>query len=273
MKKVYAEVTTECNLHCPHCTIHNQHDGYNEEAFMKQLEQFDGEIILFGGEPTLYKDRLLHVYGSNPNITKKIASITTNMMKLDPDILEVLKKIKYIGTSWNPNRFTPEEYNIWKSNVDSLHDSGLDVLVMITLTEDLFEIDPDTFLAMVRTWDPKVITAIRFEYLVADGLTKDYYDRADLWQTDVYESWNAEIPMDVSNLDHWYFDCSETYTLHPNGELVRGCPNHKTIDVPPECYTCERMGICRPCMLHSHCSFPKMLAELVERNRHENETV
>ena len=66
-------------------------------------------------------------------------------------------------------------------------------------------------------------------------------------------------------MKHWYFDCSEVYTLHPNGELVKGCPNHKTESVPMECYSCERAEFCRPCALHNYCTFPKKLAEAIKR--------
>lgn len=269
MKKLYAELTTECNLHCPHCNIRNLSDGFNHDEFMKQLREFDGEIVLFGGEPTLYVDRLQEVV-DDKEIRKKIKSISTNLRVLTPQIKSILKDIKYIGTSWNPNRFNCLEYEIWRGILDFLATPEFDIIVMITLTEDLFNMNKFGFLNMIDSWNPEAIRAIRFEYLVADGLTQEYYDRADEWQADIYSKWRSKIPMDVENVKHWYFDCSEVYTLHPNGELVKGCPNHKTESVPEECYSCERAGFCRPCALHSYCTFPKKLAEAVKRKEEEN---
>ena len=272
MKKVYAELTTECNLHCPHRNIRNFSDGFNHDEFMKQLREFDGEIVLFGGEPTLYTDRLCEVY-HDEEIRKKIKSISTNLVEVDPKIFSILTSIKYIGTSWNPYRFTPSEYINWLNNLNWIGGSKTNVVVMITLTEDLFQIDKEEFLDMTAFWDPDNINAIRFEYLVADGLTQEYYNRADEWQADIYSRWRSRIPMDVENVKHWYFDCSEVYTLHPNGELVKGCPNHKTETVPEECYSCERAEFCRPCALHSYCTFPKKLAEAIKRKEEENAKV
>ncbi|MCM1215371.1 MAG: radical SAM protein [Lachnospiraceae bacterium] len=270
MKKLYAELTTKCNLRCPHCNIRNEDDHFNHDEFMKQLREFDGNIILFGGEPTLYPDRLFEVYG-DPNIKKKVKSISTNLRFITPEIVKVLEEIKYIGTSWNPHRFTNLDYKIWLANLDNLAAKNVSIVVMITLTGDLFEMNRDEFLNMVRGWNPEAIDAIRFEYLVADGLNKDYYEAADEWQSYIYSHWQSKIPMDVSNIDHWYFDCSEVYTLYPNGELVHGCPNHKRIFLPQECYDCERNGICKPCILQQGCSFPKKLAKLVEEKRNQDE--
>jgi len=237
---------------------------------MQQLRDFDGEIVLFGGEPTLYPDRLNTIY-MDPVIRKKIRSITTNLVDMNPLTMSILKDIKYVGTSWNPHRFTEEEYISWQHNLSWLAESGMNVLVLITLTGDLFEMDKEEFLDMTATWDPKEIAAIRFEYLVADGLTQEYYDAADEWQAYIYSHWKSKVPMDVENIRHWYFDCSEVYTLHPNGVLEKGCPNHKRIEVPIECYSCDRADVCRPCILHNYCSFPKKLAALIEKGDKENE--
>ena len=58
MRTVYAMVTTNCNLGCPHCDIKNDNaDNWVAEAFINQLNAADHNII-FGGEPSLYMDRV-----------------------------------------------------------------------------------------------------------------------------------------------------------------------------------------------------------------------
>ena len=60
MKELYAVLTNQCNLSCPHCDIKSSElDDYNKELFLNAIKEFDGNIILFGGEPTLYKNRQL----------------------------------------------------------------------------------------------------------------------------------------------------------------------------------------------------------------------
>ena len=58
---LYALLTQNCNLQCPHCMIYNntKEDFFNEERFLDVLRNWKGDITLFGGEPTLYRDRFM----------------------------------------------------------------------------------------------------------------------------------------------------------------------------------------------------------------------
>ena len=106
----YAMITTRCNLSCPYCDIKSKDDGWDQDKFMETIRNFNGWILLFGGEPTLYIDRLEHVMYSDPIVSKKIKSITTNLMILNDRTKKVFKDLISGATSWNPSRFTKDEY-------------------------------------------------------------------------------------------------------------------------------------------------------------------
>lgn len=270
-KKVYALITEQCNLSCPHCNIRMKDESFNANKFTRVLKDFNGLIVIFGGEPTLHQDRLFDCIINIPEIRAKIQSISTNLIILNDELITLYEQLKFIASSWNPNRFTHSEYARWLTNINILEGHDVHVSVLVTLTEDLFTYGVDRFMSMISTWNHSVISDIRFEYLVADGLTKAYYEAADRWLCEVYSKWTCKIPMDISNVKNWYFDCSETYTLYPDGTLVNRCPNHRYANVPVECYTCDRSDICRPCCLHDLCSFPKNLYRLILEREHEND--
>lgn len=272
-KKLYALVTRQCNLSCPHCDVKNIEDDYNEKLFLEQLEQFDGYIILFGGECSLYPERLFELYYNHPIIQRKVRSISTNLIILDDKLLTLYQIIGSIGTSWNPHRFTHNEYRTWLYNINKIEGTKINVGALITLTDDLFEINIDNFINMISTWNDRVIQNINFEYNIADTSTPEYFERADNWLCELYNKWNSKIK--IKNIDmvkNWYRDCSNVFSLYPNGELKSGCPHKMEMHVPIECYTCERSQICRPCQLQKYCAFPKKFAKLVsekEKSKYE----
>jgi hypothetical protein len=76
---------------------------------------------------------------------------------------------------------------------------------------------------------------------------------------------NADIALTGS-----CFDCSEVYTLYPNGTLRKGCPNFEgEIYMPTKCYICNISETCMPCRLHKYCSYPHKFAKLLEERRNE----
>lgn len=263
MKKVYALLTRQCNLSCPHCDIRSIEDNFNRDKFMEQLKQFDGRIVLFGGEPTLHQDRLMDIYYSNEDIRKKIDTISTNLINMNDEIIKLIKDIGSIGTSWNPHRFTDEQYKIWLRHLDVLADNDIVTIVLVTLTDDLFQIEPSDFIKMVKTWNSKSIDYIRFESLVADNLTPEHYEKADNWLCELYKQWDCDIKIETFSLYSWYYDCNGVYTLLPDGTLLNQCPNYRPASTPIECYSCDRANKCRPCMLQDYCNYPKKFAKLV----------
>jgi len=266
MKKLYVMPTTHCNLSCSHCRIKNAPETYNREVFLEQLNNFDGILSLFGGEPTIYKDRLFDIIVSNNSFGKnKISGISTNLINLDEDLLTFYSKIKYISTSWNLNRFTPNQYEFWLGNCNKLEEKNVSSLVLITITPDLIYHPIDQFISTVSQWNSKVIHHIQFEHYIGDN-DREYYRQADEWLSRVCEQWISPINIKtVNQLNRWYFHCNDFYTLLPNGEMYRSCPNGLYIkpQVPKECLTCPRANNCRPCKLHKHCSYPKHMSEIV----------
>ena len=83
---LYVIPNYECNLKCSHCDIKDLKCEYNEEALIKAItENTYDEVILFGGEPTLYYDRLKTCID-----TGKITSITTNLIGLTSDKYDLI---------------------------------------------------------------------------------------------------------------------------------------------------------------------------------------
>ena len=266
-KVVYALVTTNCNLSCPYCDAKNSIDNYDREKFINALDDFDGNIILFGGEPTLYPDRLIDIFLSRPSINNKITSISTNLISFDDRVLTIFNIIGSISTSWNPSRFLDNEYKIWLNNLHILSNKIPDVRVriLITMTDELLDIDSLSFNRIVSEWDKSIIKDIRFEYYVGDETNPNYFDRCDNWLCDIYKGWNSCI--DIDNTKHGreiYYDCRNVFTLYPNGFIRNGCHHGNNIIIPNECYTCDKINICKPCQLQKYCSYPKKFMELIQ---------
>lgn len=264
-KKLYALVTTNCNLHCPHCDIRTRPDGYNRDKFIEQVNSFDGRVILFGGEPTLYQDRLFDIIENNS--AKNIASISSNLVVLNDRLVEFYKTLKGLATSWNPNRFSDEQYQSWLHNLNTLAENKLSCAVLITLTNDLFDLGVDRFIEISKAWNIDAIGYIKFEYYVGDT-TEEYYEQADDFLCELYTKWDSKIRIDnVDIVNFGYcFDCSNIFNLSPNGEMNLGCPHGYHPKVPIECYSCDKVDKCKPCRLQPYCSFPHKFAKLVKEN-------
>lgn len=235
---------------------------------MEYLRAFNGDITLFGGEPTLYRDRLKDVCFSDPYISSKIKSITTNLMIMDDEMLSILESIGYVGTSWSPSRFTDKEYDIWKSNIDLIN-GKIKVRVLSTMTNELLSLSPDVLMGIISKWNTNTIKDIDFEYYVGPESTPEYFEKCDQWLCEIYKKWDS--PVKIVNADRvasgrWCFNCNDVYSLYPDGTVKNGCPHNLEPRVPDECYSCDRSDKCRPCMLQSYCSYPKKFAELIRNS-------
>lgn len=269
IKKLYALLTENCNLSCPYCDIKSQKEVFNEDKFIQELENFDGDIILFGGEPTLYTDRLFKVFFHNVDVNKKIVSITTNLMKLDDYTLVILRYIPYIGSSWSPSRFNDKEYQIWLNNIDKLHKylPEKKLKILSTLTGDLLAMDPKEVVNIISKWNNDIIREIVFEYYVGKESDDEYFKRCDEWLCGIYKEWNLDIYLgNIDSVKNFYNDCTDVYSLFPDGTLKKGCPHHMNAQIVEKCYTCDRSEICRPCQLQRYCSFPKNFYQLASKD-------
>lgn len=251
-KILYTIPNYECNLKCSHCDIKNIKCEYNEKAFIKAINEnsFD-EIILFGGEPTLYYDRL-----KSSIDTGKITSITTNLIRLTADKYDLIKDLQ-VNTSWNPSRFNPIQYSEWLDNIEKFEN----LTVLITLTSELIEMEPLEFLNIAKEWN---VSGILFEQLISNENTNEHFKNVDKWLCDITDKWNIKAEnLILDKINHWYFDCDNTYTLRPDGTIISGCPHSYNVRFTQQCLTCEKSSICRPCKLQSLCTFPTELYKKV----------
>lgn len=62
MKHLYALLTRNCDLHCPHCGVAEyKNETYNEEKVLETIKDFDGTVTLFGGSVLFMRiDSLKH---------------------------------------------------------------------------------------------------------------------------------------------------------------------------------------------------------------------
>lgn len=274
MNHLYALLTTNCNLSCPYCDVKNCDDRWNKELFLEQLEKFDGSIILFGGEPTLYFDRLVDVVISTPKINRKIDSITTNLMKIDDRTLTILQIIGSVGTSWNPTRFTNDEYKTWVNNVDIVAKRLPDIKmrVLVTMTKELLSMPIKKVHDIISSWNSDAIRDIKFEYYVGDYANEEYFAECDEWLCNIYNGWNHDIILaNTRDAKQFFYDCTGVYTLNPDGSMHKGCPHISNITIPTKCYTCEKADVCKPCQLQRFCSYPYKFIELVKERENKNE--
>lgn len=264
---LYAISSHHCNLSCSHCRIKDAPEEYNRDAFLEKLNSFEGNIILFGGEPTVHRDRMFDIIQNNREHGKSpICSVATNLMILDDELIQLYEEIGYISTSWNRNRFTDSQYQKWLNNCNTLQDTKINCGIIITVTQDLIDYPIDQFLKTVDEWNEKVIRFIKFEHYIGN-VQDDYFQNADEWLCNVYRRWKSKIPVDTFTAEMpWYHDCRETYTLEPNGTMSNCCPNGLYVkhSILNECLLCEKASVCKPCRLLTACSYPKKLRELIE---------
>lgn len=261
MKKLYAIPNYECNLSCSFCDLHKRHCEYNHNMFVEVLNRFDGDITLFGGEPTLFKERYLELIN-----TGKITSVTTNLIDIDEEILTSFKTVS-LATSWTPERFCNKKCESgWLENLAKASQHNNDIRLLITLSHGTLEIPPKNMIKKLTIFD-EYVKSILFEYLVDEDNNDEYYDSADKWLTEVNSLWKANIKSQnviVEQVKHgWNFNCTETFTLLPDGTMRKGCPQFTKHNILEKCYRCDKATHCRPCILQHKCTYPHRLAESV----------
>lgn len=266
VKTLYAIPNYECNLSCDFCDLKDRRVKYNRDKFIEALNGFHGTKILFGGEPLLYKERFKDIVKSCD-----IDSITTNLILLDKDELELLDGIS-IATSWTPERFRKEsDHKKWLSKLEMVKDK--DIVVLVTLSKETIRLNPySDMIPLFREWkDRGNIREVLFEHLLDYDIEADYHEVCDKWLSDIYLALK-ESDLDIENIivnqlkDGWNFNCSQIYTLHPDGKITRGCPQFIGYKIMTECFSCERYNTCRPCMLQDKCTYPIKLEETIKIN-------
>lgn len=266
VKTLYAIPNYECNLSCDFCNLKDKKVEYNRDIFIDALNSFQGTKILFGGEPLLYKERFKDIVENCD-----IDSVTTNLIPLDKNELELLDGIS-IATSWTPERFGKKsDYNKWLSKLEMVKEK--EVIVLITLSKETIRLNPyNNMIPLFREWKTKGnIRGVLFEHLLDYDIEANYHEVCDKWLSDMYLALRKSN-LDIENIivnqlkNGWHFNCSQTYTLHPDGKITRGCPQFVGYKIIAECFSCERYNTCRPCMLQDKCTYPIKLEETIKIN-------
>lgn len=267
IQQLYVIPSFNCNLKCPHCFLRTREDNFNEEEFYNSLKNTEAYYrILFGGECTVHLDRFKRCLD-----TGLIDAVSTNLLNLSDEIMDYYKKYDIaLATSWNPQRFTNEQYLLWLNNLMKLEQNGLDVIVLITLTEDLLSIDLEKLYKKFDCWNEIAsIKGLMFEFLIDDNSAPDLNERGDLWLCQLYRDWRWHNMENITaeSLGRCINNCSLVFTLEPDGKVRRGCPMFSRARHLDKCLNCELADKCNPCVLKNQCSFPKHLHDLVRESK------
>lgn len=263
MKVLYAMITKRCNLSCPHCDIkRNQEEDYDLDLFLKNLKEWGGYRILFGGEPSIVPIRA-------QKALPFCDSISTNLVNTPPNLFYAIKEQRIpIATSWNPQRFTKNQYQAWLMHVEELSKTN-EITCLITLTSDLIEADGTKQFYDMLSRAKDSIFYIQFEQLHDPSRDQSFYDRVDEWLVSMYHTVKDDpvinkFPQFQPDAE-WRFDCSQVYTMYPDGSIHYGCPEYTTTNILQKCYQCKHVAVCQPCRLQFCCTRPNKLFEAIKK--------
>ena len=267
MSTLYAVPWYECNLSCPHCRVSKRDVKFDKEKFLESLNNsnFDN-VILFGGEPTLSWKIFNEIVS-----TGKVNSVSTNLTRFSDDFTKkafvpLIEKYNLaIATSWNLKRFDVSgNYTMerWLANVRVLSKADVDLLVLITLTEDLIESPMDLILYNFGLMEGAGVKKFLFEPYIG---ANECNEKADEWLCTFHDAYPGLMDNLIERkLTNWKCDCNEVFTLEPDGTIRKGCPDYiamNELTFNDKCINCNYNDNCKPCMLQRSCSYPKKLAE------------
>ena len=262
---VYVLATRNCNLNCPFCDIKDtQKEKFDLEAIKNQMDYFydndpNTNFILFGGEPLLYSDRWKSLLA-----TERFQNITTNLCLDLTEFLEFIDENKLknsltITTSWGLERFTVDQYKLWRSNLDKIKSP----FIIITMTENLIKMNPSDFMSMIRNWPS---CEIKFEPLIDPTKNEKFYTECDWWLCSLARIWNLKTRRVINfyNPLFWH-DCTDTHTIGPDGTVYFSeCPHsiNESMSFCNKCLDCKFNEKCKPCRLQTYCFCKNLNNEL-----------
>lgn len=268
--QIYVVPSWDCNLLCPHCTVRNKPDTYNEKLFLEQLNKLalqypDGNFILHGGEPTLHFNRLVTLLN-----TGIITSITTNCTISNDSVYDIINAHDIsTATSWNTHRFLTEDLFLqWLSNIKKLKNTPI---VLITLDTDLIKLPIEIFINKLKAMQTAGIQEIVFEPLVDNSKDNAFQDEVDTWLcniTDILHSlpWFKMKNRIEDMILRWDYRCN-SITLLPEGIYRAGCILGTDCNkILNECLLCDFAKVCKPCVLHTRCSFYPKFYNKIKNN-------
>lgn len=260
---VYLKTTETCNLNCKHCFTSGTNgakiywDHVKVADWLKRLGQAipDSPHVhceFHGGEPFLADlSTMQYVYDQSKELWPYMTwGVTTNLVfKLTPEIIAFIQGPlgNRIGTSWDPDiRFAnPKQYDLWRKNVQTLQDLGVEIKLFISVTSGTVKMNPLDLLEWVRDLGVKEMS---LERLTNNGNARLYPDifptnkEQDAWFLNMHHlseqhnarSWfnNEFLETVYSKFEHnltrggtFCRDCEEKlFTLNADG-TISGCPN------------------------------------------------
>lgn len=259
---IYLKTTETCNLNCKHCFTSGINgakiywDHVKVTDWLKRLRsevQSDHVHMEFhGGEPFLASvESMQYVYDNCKDLWDNVSwGITTNLVfKLTPEIISFIQGPlnSRIATSWDPDiRFAnPKQYDLWRKNVQILHEMGVDIKLFVSVTKGTVNMEPIDLLEWVRDLGVKELA---LERLTGNGnalLHPEIFPtnkEQDAWFLRMHQqseqagarSWfeNEFLEIVYAKFDTGFIrggtfcrDCEEKiFTLNADG-TISGCPN------------------------------------------------
>lgn len=269
MKTIYYVVTEKCNLNCSHCDIMKLSDRkYNPYKVLPILEdnkKNGGHNIIFGGEPLLYKNRVI-------DAALYCDSITTNLtINVNKTMMSLFKDLSIsVGTSYNPTRFNDyvrgKTLGEWLNHVEFAK-QYTPIALLITMDKHLISNQyRDRLFYVLNTG---LFSSVRFEHEVNLSNDEEFYEKANEWLYDLYKNYDeSKLPFCKNFHEKEIIcDCSDVYTLYSDGKLKKGCPHKVPYQYNSKCLYCDMVDICKPCQLQKYCTFPrKLIKELRKDN-------
>lgn len=238
-KELYITITNECQLRCPHCYKDDFGQSLLDIDLVKNvIDQYPSiEIaVLYGGEPLLekYIHNLINIFNYLKEKNKIVCCVSNLCFdNISKEQEKIIYGVDELSTSWNPSRFTDEQYNKWLSNVKSIKK---DVHLLVTLSKDLIDID---YKEIYNKLNELPFKTIKFEPYIGNNGMKPKNKDIDIWLKNFFELCfkNNNVKkytlfMDIINSirDNSHYGIfnrkcvNNILTLKPNGEIIN-CPN------------------------------------------------
>lgn len=215
-KDTTVDITSECNMKCPFCFSFIKNERYEPKISdlmkkMKKLKKMEmgGDVILYGGEPTLRKD-LYDIVKNIKNLGLSV-NVATNGLKLDKNLLQKLDKIKLDRIQLQFDSMDDKVYKKMRKRrvlkeklrvIKDIKKTNIDVTLFVVLMKGVNENQIDKIISFVGK-NPERIKSIIFTVVSPEG--SDYYKRYDLTNDDIMRP--IENKFKISKKD--FIECTE----------------------------------------------------------------